>query len=106
MPPLPLAVRLPAIVKNNGASLKFNPVDENTYVPFRLRVPKPLLECSPGGDELPLPPHAIRNVSPKRVRSRTNPLRAKSAEAFLLANVISGNRVIASHRVPYRKLRC
>jgi hypothetical protein len=83
MPPLPLAVRLPAIVKNNGASLKFDAVDENTYVPFRLPVPKPLLECSPGGDELLLPPQATTNVIPKSVRSRTNPLRAKSAQPFL-----------------------
>jgi hypothetical protein len=92
MPPLPLAVRLPAIVKNKGASLKFNPVDENTYVPFRLLAPKPLVECSPGVDELLLPPQATRNVSPKSVRSRTNPWRAKSAEAFLPTNVISWNR--------------
>jgi hypothetical protein len=99
MPPLPLAVRLPAIIKNNGSVLKSNPVDENTYVPFRLLAPKPLLECSGGVDELLLPPQAARSVSPKRVRSRTNPLRAKSAQAFLPINRISGNRYIASDPV-------
>ena len=52
MLPLPLAVRVPTIIKNNGAVLESNPVDENTYVPFRLLVPKLLPECAPVVDEL------------------------------------------------------
>src|ERR1700733_2152777 len=103
MLPLPLAVRVPTIIKNNGAVLESNPVDENTYVPFRLLVPKLLPECAAVVDEL-LPPQASRNVSPKSARSRTNPLRAKPAQTFLPTNAISGNRYIASRRVPHRRL--